>query len=119
MIRIKRVYEPPSPQDGKRILIDRLWPRGVRKDRARIDEWRKDLAPSDELRRWFGHDPKKYRLFRARYRMELLRRTDAVADLVLAAEAGTVTLVFAAKDADNSNASVLKELLDETLEPSG
>lgn len=113
MIRTKRVYEPASPEDGRRVLIDRLWPRGVTKANARIDVWRRELAPSDELRRWYGHDPKKFRTFRERYRMELLRRRDQVADLVIEAEQGTLTLVYGARDPRYSNARVLKELVEE------
>ncbi|MDE1882091.1 MAG: DUF488 family protein [Euryarchaeota archaeon] len=113
MIRMKRVYEPASPTDGRRVLIDRLWPCGVTKSGARIDAWRRELAPSEALRRWYGHDPKRYRTFRERYRMELLRQRETVADLVLEAERGTLTLVFAAKDHRYSNARVLKELVEE------
>ena len=115
MIKTKRAYDRPSPEDGRRVLIDRLWPRGLTKDRARIDEWRRDLAPSDALRRWFGHDPAKFPEFRSRYRTELLRQRNALADLVCAAERGVVTLVFAARDPEHCNATVLKELLDESL----
>jgi uncharacterized protein YeaO (DUF488 family) len=114
-IRIKRVYEPPSPQDGTRVLIDRLWPRGVSKVRARVDEWRRDLAPSEELRKWYGHKPARFARFRARYRGELLQHTEAIAELIVKAEVGTLTLVFAVRDTDRCNASVLKELLEENL----
>ena len=116
MIRIKRAYEPPSPEDGRRILIDRLWPRGVRKEEARIDEWRKELAPSDQLRKWFGHEPAKFPEFRERYRKELLRQRDSLAALAIEAERGVVTLVYAAKDSEHCNATVLKELLEESLQ---
>jgi len=114
-IRTKRAYDPPSPQDGRRVLIDRLWPRGLAKESARLHEWRRDLAPSDELRKWFAHDPSRFARFRARYRMELLRNREALAELVISAERGPVTLVFAAKDRDHSNAAVLKELVEESL----
>ena len=111
--RIKRAYEPPLPADGKRFLVDRLWPRGVRKDAARLDGWLRELAPSDGLCRWYGHDPTRFATFRARYRMEALRNREALASLVVEAERGPVTLVFASRDAERSNATVLKELLEE------
>lgn len=116
MIGIKRAYENASPRDGKRILVDRLWPRGVPKAAARLDAWRKELAPSEELRRWYGHDPERFPRFRTRYRAELLRHREALAELVLESERGTVTLVFAARDGDRSNAAVLRELVEEFLE---
>jgi uncharacterized protein YeaO (DUF488 family) len=116
MVKTKRVYDPVSAGDGKRILIDRLWPRGVSRESARLFQWRKDLAPSDELRRSFGHDPRRFPVFRARYRKELMRKADAVATLVMEAESGTVTLVYAAKDPKYCNATVLKELLEECLD---
>lgn len=119
MIRAKRVYEPPAPSDGKRVLIDRLWPRGLSRANARVDDWRRDLAPSDELRRWFGHDPKKFSAFRERYRLELLQHPDSLAQLVMEAEHGRVTLVFAAKEARFCNATVLKELVEENLDRGG
>lgn len=115
MIRIKRAYESPASTDGDRILIDRLWPRGLTKERARIDAWRRDLAPSDELREWYGHQADRFPRFRERYRMELLRNRAALVELALATERGPVTLVYAAKDADHSNATVLRELLEEVI----
>ncbi|MDE1821809.1 MAG: DUF488 family protein [Euryarchaeota archaeon] len=114
-VRAKRVYETPSPGDGKRVLIDRLWPRGLTRERARVDEWRRDLAPSDELRKWFAHDPRKFPRFRARYRMELLRHQEALAMLIIEAEQRPVTLLYAARDPEHCNATVLKELLEENL----
>ncbi len=114
-IHIKRVYEAPSSQDGTRVLIDPFWPRGISKVRARVDEWRRDLAPSEELREWYGHKPARFARFRARYRGELLHHTEAIAELIVKAEVGTLTLVFAARDTDRCNASVLKELLEENL----
>jgi uncharacterized protein YeaO (DUF488 family) len=114
-IHIKRVYEAPSSQDGTRVLIDPFWPRGISKVRARVDEWRRDLAPSEELREWYGHKPARFARFRARYRGELLQHTEAIAELIVKAEVGTLTLVFAARDTDRCNASVLKELLEENL----
>ncbi len=115
MIRTKRVYDPPSPEDGRRILVDRFWPRGLTKESARLDDWERELAPSDELRRWFAHDPSRFARFRARYRMELLRHRELLADLVISAERGPVTLLFAAKDRRYCNATVLKELVEENL----
>lgn len=113
MIRIRRVYEPPSASDGRRVLIDRLWPRGVSKAAARIDEWRREVAPSDALRRWFGHDPDRFPEFRRRYRAELLPRRELLASWAVEGAARTLTLVFAARDAEHSNAAVLRELLEE------
>lgn len=114
-VGMKRVYDEPSPEDGQRILIDRLWPRGVSRKSARLDQWRKDLAPSDDLRRWFGHDPGRFRDFRTRYRRELRDRSVALDELVHRAMRGPLTLLFGARDRDHSNAAVLKELLEEKL----
>ena len=111
MVGIKRIYEPPVPEDGKRILVDRLWPRGLSKDEARLDEWLKEVAPSDELRRWFGHDPAKWEEFRRRYRQELKTQGEILERLRNEARKGTVTLLFAAKDEERNNAVVLKEML--------
>jgi uncharacterized protein YeaO (DUF488 family) len=113
-VRTKRIYEEAGPEDGRRVLIDRIWPRGVSRERAAIDEWAKDLAPSDGLRRWFGHDPGRFAEFRRRYREELAARPDRLAELRHAAEAAPLTLVYAARDSDHSNAVVLAELLRET-----
>jgi uncharacterized protein YeaO (DUF488 family) len=111
MLKIKRIYNKPAPEDGRRILVDRLWPRGVSKDEARIDEWLKEIAPTDELRHWFGHDPEKWEEFRQRYREELKSHGELLARLRAEARKGTVTLLFAAKDAERNNAVVLKEIL--------
>ncbi len=116
MIQTKRVYEPSGSSDGKRVLIDRLWPRGVSREDAKVDDWRRELAPSDELRQWFAHDPAKFSAFRERYRLELLQHPEALAQLVMEAEHGRVTLVFAARDARFCNATVLKELVEENLD---
>ncbi|HEY7376890.1 MAG TPA: DUF488 domain-containing protein [Polyangia bacterium] len=112
-VRLKRAYDPPARTDGYRVLVDRLWPRGVRKDDLRLDDWSKAVAPSDALRRWFGHDPARWTEFQRRYRAELARGAAAEALGTLAARAarGTVTLVFAAHDARHSNAAVLEQLL--------
>ena len=111
-VRLKRAYQAPDPEDGTRILVDRLWPRGVRKEDARIDLWLKDIAPSDELRRWFGHDPERWPEFRRRYREELEARTDLRRKLEDACRQGPVTLLFAAQDERHNNAVVLKELIE-------
>lgn len=112
-VRIKRIYEPADPGDGYRVLIDRLWPRGVAKDQAHVDEWARDLAPSGELRRWFGHDPSRFEQFARRYRAELAAQTDALDALRARARDQTVTIVFAARDEAHSNAAVLAALLGE------
>jgi uncharacterized protein YeaO (DUF488 family) len=115
VLRLKRAYEPASPDDGYRVLVERLWPRGVSKEEAHLDAWVKDLAPSDELRRWYNHDPQKWDEFRRRYRQELSEpgRQAALADLVDRAREGIVTLVYASKAGDISNAAALKAYLDE------
>ena len=109
----KRVYEEPDPDDGMRVLIDRLWPRGLSKERARVDLWLKDVAPSRDLRIWFGHDPAKFDEFRRRYEAELAREPGraALSRLREMARAQHVTLVFAAHDTEHCNAVVLRELL--------
>lgn len=112
MINLKRIYDPPSRADGKRILVDRLWPRGIKKEDARLDEWLKDIAPSDALRKWFAHDPDKWTEFKTRYRKELSGKKDSVQLLRDEAKKGTVTLLFSAKDIERNNAVVLKEVID-------
>ena len=109
-VRVRRVYEGPSREDGVRVLVDRVWPRGLTKDRAHLDEWAKDVAPSGELRRWYGHDPDRFAEFAERYRREL--RSDDVAGAALAhlrrlASAGPLTLLTATKDVEHSQAVVL------------
>jgi uncharacterized protein YeaO (DUF488 family) len=110
-IRIKRVYEEPAKDDGMRILVDRLWPRGLTKQRADIDLWLKDIAPSTELRKWFGHDPEKWKEFRKRYNEELKKNTEQTEILKEQLKKGIVTLVYGAKDEEHNEALVLKELL--------
>lgn len=111
-IRIKRIYEAPSQSDGRRVLVDRLWPRGVSKEEARLDEWLKEVAPSSELRRWFDHDPEKFEEFRKRYETELAEKEEAVELLESAAEEdGTLTLLYAAKDGTHNHAVVLRDFL--------
>jgi uncharacterized protein YeaO (DUF488 family) len=114
MIRIKRVYDKPSTGDGVRILVDRIWPRGISKERVRIAHWRKDLAPSSSLHKWFGHDPAKWKGFRARYRTELRRSgpIGALKELARLSRRRTVTLVYSAADQKHNQALVLQELLD-------
>ncbi len=114
-IGIKRAYEAAAPGDGHRVLIDRLWPRGVSRSAARIDEWRKELAPSDALRRWFGHDPARWQEFGARYRQELEapEAQAALRELAARARRGTVTLVYGARDTEHNNAVVVRQMLAE------
>lgn len=115
IICTKRAYEPPSSGDGRRVLVDRLWPRGLTKDRAHLDGWRRDLAPSEELRRWFAHEPGKFSQFRERYRKELLAQRGSLLAFVEGTEGGTLTLVYAAKDLQRNHAVVLRELLEQVL----
>lgn len=110
-VRLKRAYEPPAPDDGMRILIDRLWPRGIKKTDAAIDEWMKEIAPSAELRKWFGHDPERWHEFRRRYQSEIRRHPDELDRLRALARHGRITLVFAARDEVHNDAVVLKDLL--------
>jgi uncharacterized protein YeaO (DUF488 family) len=114
-IRVKRVYAPPQRTDGCRVLVDRLWPRGVGKEEARLDEWCREIAPSDELRRWYGHAPEKWPEFRRRYFAELAAKEEIVAELVQKARGEGLTLVFGAKDEEHNNAVVLKEYLEMRL----
>jgi uncharacterized protein YeaO (DUF488 family) len=111
MIKLKRVYEEPLPNDGLRILVDRLWPRGLTKERAAVDLWLKDVAPSTELRKWFGHDPAKWKQFQVRYRKELQEKKDALRLLKQKSTGHTVTLVYGARDEEHNEALVLKKIL--------
>lgn len=115
MIRLKRAYEPAAGNDGARFLVERLWPRGVRKTRLKLDRWLKDVAPSTDLRKWFGHDPKKWPAFRRRYFTELRGHRTAWQPLVTAARHGRVTLVYAAHDVARNGAVALKAFLDRRL----
>lgn len=108
-IKIKRVYAEPSAEDGKRILIDRLWPRGLSKEKARVDLWLKDIAPSTELRKWFDHDPDKWEEFKKRYLRELKANSETVQILKDELSKGKVTLVYGAKDEEHNDAVVLQE----------
>jgi len=108
-VRVRRVYDPPDPADGQRVLVDRLWPRGLSKSAAALDEWLKAVAPSDELRRWYGHEPSKFPVFQERYQAELQapERADALAHLRHLAGSGPLTLLTATKDVEHSQATVL------------
>ncbi|MCK9511249.1 MAG: DUF488 domain-containing protein [Pigmentiphaga sp.] len=110
-LRLKRAYEPAESSDGLRILVDRLWPRGLSKDKAALDDWLKDIAPSTELRRWFGHDPERWKEFQRRYREELKQHGEALEHLRGLAKEKTVTLVYSAHDEEHNDAVVLKEVL--------
>jgi uncharacterized protein YeaO (DUF488 family) len=111
VLRLKRVYEPAARSDGRRILVDRLWPRGLSKERAALDEWMKEIAPSAELRRWFAHDPDKWPEFQKRYRQELRARADLVREIATRASRGRVTLVYGARDEAHNEAVVLAEVV--------
>jgi uncharacterized protein YeaO (DUF488 family) len=110
-VRLKRAYEPAAPSDGYRVLIDRLWPRGVSRRQARLDDWEKGLAPSPELRRWFGHEPRRFEEFRRRYIEELREERPRLTALRRRAREGTLTLVYAAQDTEHNDAVVLAEVL--------
>jgi uncharacterized protein YeaO (DUF488 family) len=110
-IRLKRAYEPAAPSDGYRVLVDRLWPRGVSKQDAALDAWEKELAPSTELREWFGHDPSRFAEFRRRYAAELREQRPRLAALRRRARAGTLTLVYSAHDSEHNDAVVLGQML--------
>jgi uncharacterized protein YeaO (DUF488 family) len=112
-VRLKRAYDPAEPDDGYRVLIDRLWPRGVSTERARLDEWARELAPSAELRTWFGHDPERFAEFERRYRAELADHDEKLDELRRRAREGPLTLVYGARDEEHNDAVVLAELLRE------
>jgi uncharacterized protein YeaO (DUF488 family) len=112
-IRLRRAYEPPGPDDGQRVLVDRLWPRGVTKASLRLDAWMRNVAPSDGLRRWFGHDPARWLEFVRRYRRELAANPESLASLLEAARRGPVTLVYGARDQEHNEAVALKQVLEE------
>ncbi len=112
MIYIKRVYEPPAKSDGIRFLVERLWPRGVKKEDLKIDGWLRDVAPSTELRKWFGHDPSKWEEFRQRYEAELNKHSEAWQPILEAAQKHDVTLLFSSHDTEHNNVVALKTYLD-------
>ena len=116
-IRIKRAYDPPADDDGVRVLVDRLWPRGLRKADVAADLWLKDAAPSAELREWFGHDPVRWAGFRTRYREELSARPGVIAQLLALARSGRLTLVYSARDEAHNQAVVLRSVLAQRLPP--
>ena len=113
MVKIKRVYDPASPGDGRRILVDRLWPRGIRKEDAVIDEWLKDIAPSNELRKWYSHDPTKWGEFRKRYKVELKDKIGVIEKLRQESKKRTVTLLYSSRETELNNAVALKEFIEQ------
>ena len=112
MFKTKRIYEPPEQSDGRRVLVDRLWPRGISKESAKLDEWLKDVAPSAELRKWFAHDPSKWAEFKRRYIEELKSKEPIFDTLRTEGRKGVVTLLYAARDEEHNQAVVLRECLD-------
>ena len=116
MLKIKRVYEGHDPDDGARYLVERLWPRGIKKENLSMEAWLKDVAPSADLRRWFGHDPAKWDEFQRRYRAELDENQKAWEPLLEAVKRGDVTLLYSARDTEHNNAIVLKDYLEEHRE---
>lgn len=117
MVRLKRAYEPAEPEDGRRVLVERLWPRGLRKEQAHFDDWLKDIAPSDSLRKWFHHDPSRWGEFEQRYARELESEAARAAldDLARRAASETVTLVYSAHDEEHNNAVVLRSIIERRL----
>lgn len=115
MIFIKRTYEQPKRSDGARFLVDHLWPRGVKKENLKIESWVKDVAPSDALRKWFGHEPEKWKEFQRRYFAELKEKSETLKPLLEAARNGDITLVFGARDTEHNNAVALKSFLEKKL----
>lgn len=112
MLKVKRVYDDISIQDGKRILVDRVWPRGIKKEDLELDEWCKDLAPSTELRKWFNHDVDKWKEFKEKYEEELKDKGNIIAEIQKDSDGHNVTLLYAAKDEQHNQAVVLKEIID-------
>ena len=115
IVKVKRVYESIQRSDGTRFLVERLWPRGMKKEQLKLDAWLKDAAPSDSLRRWFGHDPLKWNDFQKKYRAELSDNPDAWKPILEAAKRGRVTLLYSSRDTEHNNALVLKSFLEERL----
>lgn len=111
-IRLKRIYDKPARADGRRVLVDRVWPRGLTKEETQIDDWLKEIAPSTRLRKWFGHDPARWKEFKRRYANELDHRREQVERLAQQASKRTVTLLFGAKDIEHNNAVALKEYIE-------
>lgn len=115
MINVKRIYEPADPNDGTRILVDRLWPRGIGKKEVKLDEWHKEIAPSNQLRKWFGHDPTRWNEFRKRYFAELDSNSEAWKTMVDLARSENITLLYSAKNEEQNNAVVLKDYLESKI----
>jgi uncharacterized protein YeaO (DUF488 family) len=115
MIKLKRVYEKADDSDGFRVLVDRLWPRGVSKKEAKLNEWLRDIAPSDELRKWFGHDSDKWDEFKKQYREELASKEELVNKLIEDAKGGDITLLYASRETRYNNVVVLKDVLEEKM----
>ena len=114
MIKVKRIYDPPAKEDGFRILVDRLWPRGLTKEKAKIDLWLKEIAPSDDLRKWFAHDPEKWKEFKNRYEMELKDKQDLLRKIKqMEKEKGVVTILYSTKETEFNNAVALSGFLKE------
>ena len=118
MIQVKRIYEPPLKSDGPRLLVDRLWPRGLKKKEAKLEAWLREVAPSTTLRKWFGHDPAKWIEFQRRYRKELDRHPEVWSPILETAKKGSITLLFSARDTQHNSAVVLKAYLDSRLKKS-
>ena len=115
MLKLKRAYDPASPDDGKRFLVERLWPRGVKKSSLRLDAWLKDIAPSPQLRKWFSHDPRKWPEFQKRYRAELDRHPEIFETVIQAARRGPVTLIYGSRDTEHNAAVALRDYLQKKL----
>lgn len=118
-VRLKRVYDPATEADGYRVLVDRLWPRGISRRRARLDEWERELPPSTDLRQWFGHDPSRFEEFRRRYLEELRHHRPRIVELRRRARSGTLTLVYSARDTEHNDAVVLADVLRRGLPATG
>jgi uncharacterized protein YeaO (DUF488 family) len=116
LLKTRRVYEPAEPSDEVCFLVDRLWPRGIKKEKLEMEAWLKDVAPSPDLRKWFAHDPAKWQQFQGRYRAELEANPDAWKPLLEAAKRGNVTLLYSARDTEHNSAILLKEFLEEQME---
>ena len=112
MIQVKRAYDPPAKSDGTRVLVDRLWPRGLTKQKAKIDRWAKEISPSTELRKWYAHDPEKKAEFKKRYKEELGEHKQALKELANEAKEKTITLIYSSKDRENNQAFILKDILE-------
>ena len=115
MLKTKRAYEPADPGDGTRFLVDRLWPRGIKKEALEMEDWLKDVAPSPALRKWFAHDPAKWKEFQKRYRAELEPNREAWQPILAAAKQGNVTLLYSARDTEHNSAVLLKAFLEERI----